>query len=130
MEMAVRQKPSPEILDALDELMRYFIADPTDDNGSVRAADEAIPGFVYLVESAGLVKIGIASDVSRRLRQLNSQSAVPVRLLGAFRSEDARKSELDLHARYRAQRSHGEWFRLAASDIEEICVAVGCERAR
>lgn len=64
---------------------------------------------VYLVEGAGLLKIGFARDVADRLAALQLGSPVPLRVV-AYVPGEARKLERWLHLRYKHCRMHGEWF--------------------
>lgn len=66
--------------------------------------------WVYIVEAGGLFKIGVAQDVTRRLRSLQTGSSVPLRLVGTVTGGYAREAEL--HKRFRPFRLHGEWFDL------------------
>lgn len=85
---------------------------------------------VYFVQSEanGLIKIGVAADLDKRVRCLQTMSPVPVRLLGAFPGD--RSDEQRLHQAFRPCRAHGEWFeptndlvafvRRAAVPVEEL----------
>ncbi|MCX4581352.1 GIY-YIG nuclease family protein [Streptomyces sp. NBC_01571] len=54
------------------------------------------------------MKIGTASDVAARLRDL--QCGSPVRLHVMWQTRGGRDLELALHQRFSAYRVHGEWF--------------------
>lgn len=75
---------------------------------------------VYVIESdVGLTKIGITSDIKRRLRDLQGSSPVPVRLFKAMEvlgEHIAHLIELQCHEELKAQGlwSHCEWFRVDA----------------
>jgi excisionase family DNA binding protein len=69
-------------------------------------------GRVYFMISAGLIKIGWATNVLHRLKGLQCMSAVPVTLLG-FIPEKTRVFERELHGRFAADRKHGEWFTIS-----------------
>lgn len=68
---------------------------------------------VYVVEArgSGLVKIGFATNISHRLQQLRTSSAASLDLLCQI--PGGRALEKELHQRFAAHRSHGEWFRFA-----------------
>lgn len=66
---------------------------------------------VYVIEAVGtgLIKIGVTSDLDGRLSDLRFMAAAPIRL-HAFVPGAGRAEERELHLRYAAHRSHGEWF--------------------
>jgi hypothetical protein len=63
---------------------------------------------VYFIAGAGLIKIGITTNVPSRLRAIRNSSPVPVELLGMFRGNIG--DEMDAHSRFKELRRHGEWF--------------------
>lgn len=77
---------------------------------------------VYFVEapSVGLVKIGMAQDLDKRLRDLTMMSPVPLRLLKAI--PGGLKHEAAVHRLFEEHRSHGGWFHLPpiASEIASL----------
>ena len=78
--------------------------------------------FVYLIEAEnGLVKIGISSNVQRRLSTLNTASPVELWILAYAQPPSAAKLEKKLHNTYSDKRVRGEWFRLSHADVAEIC---------
>lgn len=84
--------------------------------------------FIYLIAEAqpepcaGLVKIGIASDIARRLASLQTGNGRPlscIGVVGAYESRtDALAAEAELHARFAALRCSGEWFRAAPEVLD------------
>lgn len=66
---------------------------------------------VYFVHASQLsqVKIGYSESIARRLDNLNTASADPLRLLFAF-AVDGVDDERAFHERFRAYRTHREWF--------------------
>lgn len=75
--------------------------------------------FVYLMEAAGLVKIGKAHNPKKRLRQLQN-CPVQVQLLHQIETDCMSWLESYLHSLYATCRVQGEWFRLSASDIARL----------
>lgn len=68
--------------------------------------------MIYVIgtdDGAGLVKIGWAGDVGRRLKAL--QAGSPVRLAVLAVADGPRRSETMLHHKCATARAHGEWFR-------------------
>lgn len=76
------------------------------------------PHFAYVIggnpiRGTGLVKIGWAQDVDKRLKDLQIGSPV---ILRAYRAYLGGKClERYLHRRFKKDRKHGEWFRLTGS---------------
>lgn len=69
--------------------------------------------MIYFVEAdgAGAIKIGFVAgeDAADRVRDLQTGSPVPLRLLGTM--PGTLQDENDLHRRFASARIHGEWFR-------------------
>jgi Meiotically up-regulated gene 113 len=68
---------------------------------------EALIYFVQAVDG-GPIKIGIAVDVDRRLRQL--QTGSPVRLRVTRTMTGGAEKEVALHQRFKSNQLWGEWF--------------------
>jgi hypothetical protein len=67
--------------------------------------------IIYLIKPIGLdgpVKVGITTNVPKRLLALNCMSPLPLEVLLAF--EGNAKLERCLHAYFDDSHSHGEWF--------------------
>ena len=65
--------------------------------------------FLYFVEMAGHVKIGIARDWKKRLASMQTGSPLPIRRLLIIKT--AACMEAILHTKFAAHRIRGEWFR-------------------
>jgi len=65
---------------------------------------------IYFIQAEGnnLIKIGIAINPKKRLRQLQSASPVKLHLLKII--EGSFPEERELHKRFKDTRTHGEWF--------------------
>jgi hypothetical protein len=71
---------------------------------------EADRRSVYFIEAdSGLIKIGVATSPSERIRTLRTMSPVGLRLLLELPGLGA-SGEAELHERFAEFRSHGEWF--------------------
>jgi hypothetical protein len=73
---------------------------------------------VYLVEGAGLLKIGIASNMNSRLCSMQGGSPVPLTLLATFPGN--RGSERLLHRQFSSIRRHGEWFEFSQDILKSF----------
>jgi len=65
--------------------------------------------FARAADGSGPIKIGSASDVERRLRELQTGSPVRLHLVGVVARGGA-QLELGLHRRFADLRQHGEWY--------------------
>lgn len=65
---------------------------------------------VYFIAGGGKTKVGISTDVARRLKSLQASSPVPLRLVHS--EEGGRHEEAGLHEllKERGHHSHYEWF--------------------
>jgi hypothetical protein len=76
--------------------------------------------YLYLISGGGLIKIGIADDVQKRIKTLNLASPVPLELVASFFVSNAMSVEGELHRHFSDKRVRGEWFDLSRQDIEWI----------
>lgn len=80
-----------------------------------------VDGFIYiLVAETGRYKIGRASDLKRRMKQLRTAAAVTFTVLHSIRSADTVRTEKLLHEKFASSRCHGEWFDLTLVDVEWV----------
>lgn len=79
-------------------------------------------GYVYAIECAGRVKLGFSEDPERRFNKVASDAPFPCHLLAYWPGSKA--DELDVQAKFRSARVHGEWF-VATAEILEFVSAVG-----
>ena len=78
--------------------------------------------FVYLIENTHnhYTKIGVSTNPSRRLRQLQTGNDSILQLIGTIKVEDAFKVEKLLHKSYTQKRVYGEWFAISADDLRVL----------
>jgi hypothetical protein len=83
---------------------------------------EPIPGYVYLlhVTDTSRYKIGLTTNLNRRIKQIGKQSPYPIELVHSFYTSNCSKSESNLHIKYDSFRIHGEWFELSDEQVEEF----------
>ena len=97
-----------------DELLRR-------DRLSTGAYLPAVAGFVYLLQTPpDYYKIGCTTKPRNRLLTFGVQLPFEVELVCLIYSHDIYHTERELHNRFREQRSHGEWFKLSADDVEYV----------
>lgn len=84
---------------------------------------------VYVIEGAGLYKIGASSSsAKKRLVALMTGSPVPLNIVCEIPEPAYFALESALHRKFREKRSHREWFRLSVGDVEWIkSIATGLD---
>jgi hypothetical protein len=73
------------------------------------------------------IKIGVARDIEKRRRTLQTGNPNELRLMGWLTSEDCYRLEKQLHGHFRAKRGLGEWFDIEPADILPILQRAGSE---
>lgn len=71
------------------------------------------------------IKIGRASDITRRRGQLQTGSPFPLEVMGWIHSENDAALERRLHIHLAPQRLIGEWFRIEPADVLPILMGEG-----
>ena len=75
---------------------------------------------VYFITDSSFVKIGVAIDINKRLRQLQTGNARKLFLLMRIDFTNggcAYAAEADLHEIFKERRCGGEWFKLLNDDL-------------
>jgi DNA-binding XRE family transcriptional regulator len=75
-------------------------------------------GFVYAIESDGLIKLGWSADPIARATKIASDNPHPIRILGVI--PGGKEVETQLHHRFAAFIVRGEWFALPDEARREI----------
>ncbi|MFC4000919.1 GIY-YIG nuclease family protein [Prauserella oleivorans] len=70
--------------------------------------------YIYVIgeDNSPHVKIGITTDLSQRLKSLQTTSPAPLRV--RWFAQGSRDIEQQLHIEFARQRTHGEWFKFSA----------------
>jgi predicted GIY-YIG superfamily endonuclease len=79
--------------------------------------------YLYLLQHQNIpeyTKIGFTTDIEKRIKSLQTASPTGVKVIYLVESDYAYKLEQALHKRYSSKNSNLEWFKLTASDIEDI----------
>ncbi len=63
---------------------------------------------MYFIAGAGLIKIGISTNIKSRFRAIRNSSPVPLELLGVTPGGTFKEGRA--HQRFLQLRRHGEWF--------------------
>jgi hypothetical protein len=78
-------------------------------------------GYIYLIKDAGgMIKIGAAKDVQKRLKHLQTAVSSHLTLIYSVRVNEPLVAEAGLHRRYVSKCKRGEWFALTDKDVAEI----------
>lgn len=78
------------------------------------------PGYVYILKSGDLYKIGQSAKPRKRFRQLRTGSALPIEVVYMTKTPHYKVVEKILHNRLASKRVRGEWFALSEVDIQYI----------
>jgi len=84
------------------------------------AGGEGAGGVVYLLQAGPFFKIGKATDLNKRVRQIKLQLPYPVTVVHKIQSRDITCTERFWHKRFASQRAHGEWFTLNDAEVAEF----------
>jgi hypothetical protein len=81
--------------------------------------------LVYVIQygTAGLIKIGYTSDVARRVKSLQWQAPMPLRVLGW--GPGGHTEEQRLHRLFKSSRAYGEWFTPTSELLEYTATRLG-----
>ena len=73
-------------------------------------------GYIYVIANQDLTKIGIATELKRRMKELKPDKLYVTAWISYYES-----LERDLHARYSRQRiPQTEYFRLSQAQLEDL----------
>lgn len=93
-----------------------FAANPRDfpsppEGSTCRKCGQATASLCYFIQQGndGPIKIGIATDIRKRLWSLQTSTPAPLNLLATIPGK--RETETALHAFYASEHLRGEWFR-------------------
>ena len=76
---------------------------------------------LYLMRAEnGLTKIGITTDIARRLRGIETQSPVSVEVIFCAYIEDAAILESRILSQFRSKCHHADWYDLSRNDVNTI----------
>jgi hypothetical protein len=85
------------------------------------------PGFIYLVRSCVcsgcgtcLVKIGASKHPRQRHKELDGMLPFETELIHCIATNNMAWAEDSLHQQYAAQLARSEWFKLTATDLNEL----------
>ena len=77
-------------------------------------------GVVYLLKSGQFYKIGKATDLKKRLREIKLQLPFETEVIHSIEAFHPFKVERHWHQRFADKRKNGEWFELNDEDVAEF----------
>jgi Meiotically up-regulated gene 113 len=84
------------------------------------AVKQSHPGFVYLIKSNGVYKIGKTKNLENRLRAYTTQNPFGIDVVLSLYVSDYSAAERELLSAFDDKRYQGEWFTLEDKDVEYI----------
>lgn len=105
--------------DIIQLIDKGLTAKPTRaDEGRSQRGSAPTNGHVYLLKSGRYYKIGKSNAAGRREYELNVQMPEESKNIHVIRTDDPSGIEAYWHKRFEQKRKKGEWFDLAASDVQ------------
>jgi hypothetical protein len=83
---------------------------------------------IYFLAGGDLIKIGITTNMTSRMRAIRNSSPVPLELLA--RGPGCTFTEMRIHAKFAHLRRHGEWFKDEGSIRQYVAENFGPETPR
>lgn len=74
--------------------------------------------LIYLLECGGRYKIGISSNIKRRIKDLNNRPFKVNCLAKSIYLKNAYKIEHELHSLFERYRIDGEWFNFDSNTLQ------------
>jgi hypothetical protein len=73
--------------------------------------------YVIAMEGTDFIKIGIASNVKKRLKALQTGNPIKLNIEMSLRVDNANELEYELHRAFANSRVLGEWFKLDVGQV-------------
>ena len=87
-----------------------------------------VPDTLYILKHKGIenfYKIGVTSNMNRRMKQLNIASPLGIEVIKTFNlGSNALNMEHLIHTENRAYRLNGEWFSLTVQQVNDLIVHI------
>lgn len=77
-------------------------------------------GWVYILKSEGLYKIGRTLNPKQRIKSYRTQNPYGTEVVIMERVEEYLRTEAAMLRMFEGKKVKGEWFRLTRHDIEEL----------
>ncbi len=89
-------------------------------NEQIFQTNKETSGYIYLLKSRNLYKIGKAKQLRNRMKAYRTENPFGIKVILQKKVKDSGSIERQLHNLVSNKRIRGEWFRLAKRDIEII----------
>lgn len=107
----IKEQLEKDYEEAKEEEKRYIKAKPL---------KPKYAGYIYLVKSAGLCKVGRAKRLKSRLKTYKTENPFGVEVLSQVFVEDSIKVEKYFLDKFKDKQVRGEWFKLDKEDIAKF----------
>jgi hypothetical protein len=77
-------------------------------------------GHVYVIKVLNYYKIGRTINITKRLKSYFTHCPLSPEIIYCVEVENCIKTEKELHKKFDAKRSNGEWFTLDSNDLKEL----------
>jgi len=81
---------------------------------------------VYVIESAGKIKIGYSSNIKKRIKNYKTHTP-DLNILCVIKHKDAFELESNYHLMFKDKRINGEWFDLTQTEINSLLTQLNLE---
>lgn len=105
----------------------YFVSDQVKDliiATKYFKKQNSVPDTLYIVKHTGIenfYKIGVTSNMDRRIRQLNIASPLGIEVIQTFKlGKNALIVENLIHTENKEYRCNGEWFNLTVQQVNDL----------
>lgn len=82
--------------------------------------------YIYLIkaekEDVVHYKIGIAKNINKRIKELQTGNPMKLVLINQFESEFPTLVEKTLHRKFNLLHENGEWFNLEQKDVDDFII--------
>lgn len=100
----------------------YIGIDQIGDEITTRNGKKICREVIYLANVIGtdLYKIGVTTNVSNRIRAIQTYNALKVSIYATYKCQCGYRAETYLHNMFKKKNTNGEWFTLNNNDLKEI----------
>jgi hypothetical protein len=115
-----------KLMKAIDSQCRLFINEILKDEFIKEAAmqefliEKKTSDFFYLIKVGDLYKVGITSNLKRRIKQYSSHSGYVAELIYSIQTDNPNVLEVEILNQYSSKEKQGDWMRLELVDVVRI----------
>lgn len=109
-----------EIYDYNKEVDNYWKNETKKYNEEIIEKKKDCEGYIYVIKSLELYKIGKTKNKESRLKKYNTENPHSVELILCEKVDKYSETEENLHKLFKKKRKVGEWFKLNVDDILQI----------